>query len=265
MQAGRTPLHWAAANGHINICETLLDWDSAVDARDGMGDTAFHLAACHGRTLCAMTLAARGADTKQVNNFGWSAIHHASWHGHAETVGELVDALSLRELLDAPDQAGHRPIHLAVLRGHLKVVECVIMLGGCTSPAGPCGYTPLHYAARQGSNEICRFLSDHGANQYSVDEDGFLPSDFSPQPVDVSAQPNFITGEVEAETEYVGSFVYHTHPSQGNPFVDHEQNIQFFSAVYPQQVCVCAQQGMKSGVEPWPDLKREDVKGQGFS
>ncbi len=194
MLAGRTPLHWAAANGHLNICETLLDSESSVDAKDGAGDTPFHLAACHGRTKCAMMLATRGADTRESNSFGWNAIHHAAWHGHTETVGDLIESLSLRELLETPDQAGHRPIHLAVLRGHAKVVLRMLSLGGCVSPAGPCGYTPLHYACRQGSADIWKILVDHGADQYAVDEDGFVAADFSPQ-------TDFITGELEAEPE----------------------------------------------------------------
>ena len=254
MQAGRTPLHWAAANGHLNICEILLDWNSTVDTKDGAGDTPFHLAACYGRTTCAEILAAQGADTREVNNFGWNAIHHASWHGHADAVEDLVNSFSLQELLEAEDQAGHRPIHLAVLRGHARVVQRILALGGNSSPAGPCNYTPLHYAARQRGSEIFDILVDSGASMDVMDDDGFTPSDFT-------LQPNFITGEVESMSQVAGG---DDHPPVLYPmshaildmqpmasmgaavalhgiqhaatFIHPSHDPQFFSGVYHQQV-----------------------------
>jgi ankyrin repeat protein len=242
MEAGRTALHWAAANGHLSVCEILLDWNCAIDAKDGGGDTPFHLAACHGRTFCATTLAARGSDTRAVNNFGWSAIHHTAWHGHDETFQALVGSLPIRELLELPDKAGHSPLHLAVLRGHVKVVQQILSHGASTSLAGPCGYTPLHYAARQGSYDIFNLLLEHGANQLAVDEDGFTPAELTPQ-------PDFITGELDAESDGLddgkpglGYLYQYPHAAfdslHGGHFAIHPahalQSAPVFQAVYPQ-------------------------------
>ena len=54
------------------------------------------------------------------NDNGWTPIHRASLHGHAEIVKILAP---LTDIPNFPDNQGVRPIDNATLKGHTEIVE----------------------------------------------------------------------------------------------------------------------------------------------
>lgn len=56
------PIHLAAIHGHVKITQMLLDKTSAVDVRDGQGNTALHYAVTGGHPEIARLLLKRHAD-----------------------------------------------------------------------------------------------------------------------------------------------------------------------------------------------------------
>jgi len=71
LQAGSTPLHWAARGGHIECVARLLAADNVeVNAQNKMGDTALHGAAWKGETQVTTMLLEKGAHTNIKNNDG---------------------------------------------------------------------------------------------------------------------------------------------------------------------------------------------------
>ena len=59
---GKSPLHIAAANGHTQLVETLINMGSAIDARDRFLRTPLHLGASGGYETVVNSLLNLGAD-----------------------------------------------------------------------------------------------------------------------------------------------------------------------------------------------------------
>ena len=59
---GRTPLHWASENGHLEVAKLLLANNANVDAADKDGRTPLHFACQNGHLEVAKLLLANNAD-----------------------------------------------------------------------------------------------------------------------------------------------------------------------------------------------------------
>jgi len=73
-----TPLHSAAAAGHVEIARWLLERGASVDARQQGGYTALHAAAQNGDLPLVELLLAHGADRALRSDDGKSAADFAS-------------------------------------------------------------------------------------------------------------------------------------------------------------------------------------------
>ncbi|CAH1266889.1 TNKS [Branchiostoma lanceolatum] len=69
----RTPLHWAALNGHHETVSVLLTAGADVNVRDNQEDIPLHYAATWGHPKCAEVLLQHGADTAIRNREGLTA------------------------------------------------------------------------------------------------------------------------------------------------------------------------------------------------
>ena len=65
---GDTPLHWAAADGHVDVVKLLIDCRADVNAKNSDGDTPLHLAVENSRNEIAYHLLVNGAKTTIQNN-----------------------------------------------------------------------------------------------------------------------------------------------------------------------------------------------------
>ncbi|MEZ5417215.1 MAG: ankyrin repeat domain-containing protein [Vicinamibacterales bacterium] len=69
-QRGQTPLHEAAAKGHMETLEFLLTRDAAVDSKAASGRTPLHMAAAADSVDAAWVLCRYGADTSMTDDAG---------------------------------------------------------------------------------------------------------------------------------------------------------------------------------------------------
>ena len=74
----RTPLHWSAANGTLDISTFLLSQGARVDKTDDDNATPLHLAAFYGHTDTVALLLRHHADSAARDRRGWSALHSAA-------------------------------------------------------------------------------------------------------------------------------------------------------------------------------------------
>eukprot|EP00930_Biecheleria_cincta_P030642 TRINITY_DN21218_c0_g2_i3.p1 TRINITY_DN21218_c0_g2~~TRINITY_DN21218_c0_g2_i3.p1 ORF type:complete len:1958 (-),score=371.28 TRINITY_DN21218_c0_g2_i3:64-5937(-) len=128
----RTGLHMAAAQGHNETVEALLDL-----APDPM----------------ALCLA--------VDSEGLAPLHCAALHGHHATAQTLLrlspDGFALLELPER-SSTGMRPLHLAAKHGHTAVVIAFLEAGAPYTDCTPSGNTALHFAAAGGHATTVRAL-----------------------------------------------------------------------------------------------------------
>lgn len=96
--ASGTPLHHAAANGHLHIVRFLVLKGANLTARNEVGQTVLHIAAERGHEGViehALNHSDTG-DTKAfidwVDDEGYTALHRAAAGGHEECVRVLVEA-----------------------------------------------------------------------------------------------------------------------------------------------------------------------------
>lgn len=148
----RTPLHWAASGGHIELMDWLIAHGAKVDARDSWGCTPLHLAAELGRTEAARRLVDAGADIKGRLKNGKTVLHLAAQTHHPEIVELLLRHDAGLDIFAAASLGFREHLRKALARKP-ELVHARL----------PFGATPLHMAAESGRGDMAEFLVEQGA------------------------------------------------------------------------------------------------------
>ncbi|CAB1336564.1 unnamed protein product [Coregonus sp. 'balchen'] len=147
---GYTPLHAAAASGHIDIVKYLLRLGAEVsvefkwlDEPNAFGNTALHVACYTGQEAVANELVNHGANVNQPNRSGYTPLHLAA------------------------SKEGKSPLHMAAIHGRFTRSQILIQNGGEIDSVDKYGNTPLHVAAKYGHELLISTLMTNG-QLYSI-------------------------------------------------------------------------------------------------
>lgn len=159
----RTPLGWAALNGHIPTCLALLERGANIEAADNNQRTPLIWAAVRGLPETCMFLLDHGANIEALDSEGRTPLALAAWRGHAET---CVALLNRGANIEAQDDDGRSPLATAASRGHneicLTLITCRADVGSTSMNAADLHVdwevmsklTPLQAAAQLGNLEL---------------------------------------------------------------------------------------------------------------
>ncbi|KAJ5502993.1 hypothetical protein N7463_005867 [Penicillium fimorum] len=127
---GRTPLHVAAAGGHLQSCLTLLDTGSVeLEIKNIYGQTALScVAACPNPELILLLLE-NGADINTEDNHGRGVIFYAASENRHSNLTAIFTSTKIRNI-HRPDRYGRTPLHVAAARGHLQSVFTLLKIDG---------------------------------------------------------------------------------------------------------------------------------------
>jgi ankyrin repeat protein len=134
---GGTPLHYAAARGHIEPVRDLIKAGAIVDQRDKGGMTPLHHATKDGRKDVVRELILSGADVNAVvKHYMLSPLHFAAVpHGlpdgeKTDIIRQLIEAGSK---IEAEDWRGKTPLHRAVDFKQREAAKYLIQSGSDAS------------------------------------------------------------------------------------------------------------------------------------
>ncbi|MEM7175886.1 MAG: ankyrin repeat domain-containing protein [Chlamydiota bacterium] len=110
-------------------------------------------------------------DVNAKDQFGYTPLHLAALKNHKE-----VTEILIREdaNVNAKNNYGETPLHIAALKNHKEVAQILLREGDDVNK-NIYGYTPLHLATINNHKEITEILIREGANVNAKNNDGNTP------------------------------------------------------------------------------------------
>ena len=152
-----SPLHAAAAMGHVALVRRLLANGVPVDVTTASGmETALHLAAGSGVIATTSLLLSASAAVNACNLDGDRPLHVAAWAGDDRTLQALLEG---HADVNASGHLGERSITTAAIRSQVEAVRLLLEYDADVGLSDDLGRAPLEAAKQHGAPmKITRLL-----------------------------------------------------------------------------------------------------------
>ncbi len=111
---------------------------------------------------------------------GFTALHLASFFGHAAVAAELLNRGADVGAV-ARNPLGVQAIHSAAAGNHTDVVRVLLEHGADPNSRQEGGFAPIHAAAQNENKELYELLVSRGADESAITDDGRTVADFRQQ------------------------------------------------------------------------------------
>ena len=184
-----SPHHIAAERGSLYLCNFIAQKTNVLNPARADGITALHFAAKEGHfDVCKYFVDNLDGDKNPPNPDGRTPLHDAAFQGNLEVFKYIADQVDNKNPAMA---GGTTPLHNAVGHGRIQIVKCILDFIDEKDMRNPllssmdknvkddAGLTPMHMAVRQKQYEICKLFVDHGADPNPRTYGGFSALDMA--------------------------------------------------------------------------------------
>ncbi len=168
-EEGKTALHVACYEGHLEAARLLIELGADVDAPKTNNSVPLHGAAYHNHPEIVALLLESGANIHAMNDGNYTAMNSAAAAGHWEIVRTLMEAGS--DIHNVSLYAGSI-LHMAAAWGEEELVQELIDLGADVNAEMTNGNTPLYYAVDNDQFNCVQLLVENGGNIHHPLEHG---------------------------------------------------------------------------------------------
>ncbi|WOL10594.1 putative E3 ubiquitin-protein ligase XBOS33 [Canna indica] len=168
-----SPLHFAAAKGHNEIVQLLLENGADVNLRNYCGQTALMQACRHGHWEVVLSLLIyRSIVTKADYLSGRTALHFAAVGGHVRCIrllmADFIPSAPYEVIACVKDDSGRGVSRGTIPESSLDKKYDHSALSKFINKSADGGITALHMAALNGYFDCVQLLLDLGANPSAV-------------------------------------------------------------------------------------------------
>ena len=168
-EENRTPLHYAASNGHFGTCKLIIENTSDKNPASIKydGETPLHLAASNGHLKICKLIMEHLSDKNPANSVEdggeFTPFHFAARKGQLAVCQLMLDNLSDKN--PATKTARVTPLHIAARGGHVAVCKLIMENLVDKNPTSSSGTTPLNLATFFEKLEVCQLFHENGIHQ----------------------------------------------------------------------------------------------------
>lgn len=144
-------------NGFPDPSKPSIDVHRTADGPKQQLSTSKSVASMYISSVLAAS-ASSGSDSPPQGGKNRDTIHKAAERGHTDAV--LAFIRKKKSLVNAHNDLGHVPLHIAALHNCYDVVQCLLRNDADVNLRDNVGWTPLHFACSGKSEKLIQLLLD---------------------------------------------------------------------------------------------------------